>query len=334
MSARKSKKRLRTDRLIILGVLFVCMCGFVLYGSYRLYRVVFPVKEVPEAVVPEKKDVTSENRTADHTRQIEEIKNANALDTVNVTGLSDEELRSLFYSSELTPEQLSSMTGRTWSDDQDFVKPEDLRYIRVLYQNFDNQSTVGEIIMNKDLAAEIEDIFFDLYKHEYQIERMILPDAYGGDDNQSMSNNNTSGFSLRLSDGVSLWPHEHALGLAVDLNPLMNPFVVSTADNYSVSPESAQTYADRTNIRPHMIDHNDYAYQLFTSHGFTWGGDWNERTDYQHFEKGYTPPETLPEDVQKVVDSTKDDQSQSQEDQEEGEALPEEETAANEDAAE
>ena len=300
MSAKKRKKRLRPGRLAVLMILFVILIGGAGYGGYRLFRVFVPKKQVQEVIVPEK-DVTADNVSADHTKQIEAIKKAHALDSVNVTGLSDEEIRSLFYSSEIDESLLNSMRGTTWSDDQDFIKPEQLRYIRVLYKNFDNQDTVGEIILNEQLAAEAEEIFYDLYTHDYQIERMILPDAYGGDDTQSMSNNNTNGFSMRQSDGVSLWPHEHALGLAIDLNPLMNPFVARSAESTFVTPPNAESYADRTNIRPHMIDKNDYAYQVFTAHGFTWGGDWSQRTDYQHFEKGYTAPAELPADVKALL---------------------------------
>ena len=34
-----------------------------------------------------------------------------------------------------------------------------------------------------------------------------------------------------------------------------------------------------------QITHEDLCYKLFTEHGFTWGGDWENVKDYQHFEK-------------------------------------------------
>lgn len=295
---KKKKKVLRTDRLIALLAIVLLLFSGLIYGGYRLFRVFVPVQAEPEVVVPPK-DSTSETVSADHSRQIETIKQSHALDTVNVTGFTDEELRSLFYSSELDDEILSRITGTTYSADQSFITPEDLRYVRVLYKDFSNSPTVGELIVNQTLASDVEEIFYDLYMHDYQIEKMILPDAYGGDDELSMSNNNTSSFSMRFSDGVSLWPHEHALGLAIDLNPLYNPFVMTSGTSQYVSPESGTPYADRSNLRPHMISTDDYAYQVFTAHGFTWGGTWTERTDYQHFEKGYTAPsaDQLPADV-------------------------------------
>lgn len=40
-----------------------------------------------------------------------------------------------------------------------------------------------------------------------------------------------------------------------------------------------------TKIFQYKIDHDDLCYQLFTAHGFTWGGDWNSVKDYPAFEK-------------------------------------------------
>ena len=32
------------------------------------------------------------------------------------------------------------------------------------------------------------------------------------------------------------------------------------------------------------IDESDLAFQIFTRYGFEWGGSWDGRKDYQHFE--------------------------------------------------
>ena len=46
-----------------------------------------------------------------------------------------------------------------------------------------------------------------------------------------------------------------------------------------------EKYLDRNSGVAHMITHEDAAYQIFTKYGFTWGGDWKNSKDYQHFEK-------------------------------------------------
>lgn len=34
-----------------------------------------------------------------------------------------------------------------------------------------------------------------------------------------------------------------------------------------------------------MIDKNDPLYKIFMKHGWSWGGNWSNKKDYQHFEK-------------------------------------------------
>ena len=42
-------------------------------------------------------------------------------------------------------------------------------------------------------------------------------------------------------------------------------------------------YLDREADFPYKINHEDLCFKLFTEHGFEWGGDWEDRKDYQHF---------------------------------------------------
>ena len=123
-----------------------------------------------------------------------------------------------------------------------------------------------------------------LYQASYPIERIRLIDEYGGDDTLSMEANNTSCFNYRVVDGTSSLSR-HAYGLAVDINPLYNPYVTYPNGKRRVSPAASEIYADRSLDFPAKIDKNDLCYQLFTEHGFTWGGNWKTMKDYQHFQK-------------------------------------------------
>ncbi|MCI7321908.1 MAG: M15 family metallopeptidase [Lachnospiraceae bacterium] len=38
-------------------------------------------------------------------------------------------------------------------------------------------------------------------------------------------------------------------------------------------------------IKGTFMEADDQCYKLFTKYGFTWGGDWKNSKDYQHFEK-------------------------------------------------
>lgn len=164
------------------------------------------------------------------------------------------------------------------------VPYEDLRYLNILYIDFHGEEQVGEIICNKAIAQDLVEIFYELYLAEYPLEIVRLVDEYGGDDTLSMEHNNTSCFNFRVVDGTSSLS-KHAYGLAIDINPLYNPYVTWPNGKQRVSPAAGWAYADRSLDFPNKIDENDLCYQLFTEHGFTWGGHWRTMKDYQHFQK-------------------------------------------------
>ncbi|MCM1100003.1 MAG: M15 family metallopeptidase [Clostridium sp.] len=165
------------------------------------------------------------------------------------------------------------------------VSYEDLRYVHILHYDFDGNSAEGELICNKAIAGDLLDIFYELYRNEYQLEKVRLIDEYDGDDNASMADNNTSCFNYRPVEGTDRLSR-HALGMALDINPFYNPYVTyEKGGGMNVSPEGAEQYADRSMEFPYKIDEDDLCYKLFTQHGFTWGGNWNSSKDYQHFQK-------------------------------------------------
>lgn len=165
------------------------------------------------------------------------------------------------------------------------ISYDDLCYVSVLYYNFHDVERAGELICNKAIAQDLVEIFYELYKSEYQIEQIRLIDEYSGDDTLSMQDNNTSCFNYRVVDGTSNLS-KHALGLAIDVNPFYNPYIVYKNDGATyISPQGSETYADRSKDFAYKIDKNDLCYKLFKEHGFIWGGDWNSCKDYQHFQK-------------------------------------------------
>ena len=167
------------------------------------------------------------------------------------------------------------------------VSYEDLRYMNILYYDFNGDVQTGELICNKTIADDLIEIFYELYKNEYQIESVRLIDDYNGDDTASMKANNTSCFNYRPVDGTSSLS-KHALGCAIDINPFYNPYVVFNkrkAGETYISPAGSEIYADRSKVFAYKIDENDLCYKLFKEHGFTWGGNWNSCKDYQHFQK-------------------------------------------------
>ena len=200
-----------------------------------------------------------------------------------LTVKEEDDMAPVFTSEEIPDEVFARMAGKSYKEDCT-VPREDLRYLRISCVGADGSPYVGEMVAAADLAEDLLDIFRQLYETGYPIERMQLIDDYDASDQASMEANNTACFNFRQIAGSTKLSN-HSLGRAVDINPLYNPYVKTTADGTIYDPPSGEAYADRSKDFLYRIDHDDLCYQLFAAHGFTWGGDWNSVKDYQHFEK-------------------------------------------------
>lgn len=191
---------------------------------------------------------------------------------------------SAFSASEISPEVFARIDGKSYKKNCT-VPLSELRYVTLLYHGTDGKTHKGEIICNKAIADDLVEIFSELYKAKYPIESVRLVDEFDADDETSMTANNTSCFNYRTVAGQNKIS-SHGYGLAIDINPLYNPYVKKRKDGSSfVQPEAGAPYTVRSKNFPMKIDRNDLCYKLFKQHGFTWGGDWTSLKDYQHFEK-------------------------------------------------
>lgn len=164
------------------------------------------------------------------------------------------------------------------------VPIKDLCYLKLLHYDLNQEIHIGELICNKSISVELIEIFKELYKHRYPIQKMLLIDYYNGDDNASMLDNNTSAFNFRLIAGSNKLS-KHSTGCAIDINPLYNPYVKECDEETYVLPTDARSYVNRNHDFPYKIEATDICCQLFKKYGFIWGGDWETVKDYQHFEK-------------------------------------------------
>lgn len=188
-----------------------------------------------------------------------------------------------FYVSEIPDDVFERMQGKSYKADCR-VPREELRYVHILHTGFDGETKEGELVVNRAIADDVLDIFEKLYEASYPIEKVRLVDEYDADDEASMSDNNSSSFNYRCISHTNKIS-KHGLGMAVDINTLYNPYVKTVDGKLTIEPAGAGDYVDRNADFPYKIDHDDLCYQLFTEHGFTWGGDWTSCKDYQHFEK-------------------------------------------------
>lgn len=228
--------------------------------------------------------LTQTDTFADGAGGIAQIREMQAESIVDVSGLSQEDITALFYAEEISDTVLARIDGCSYRENED-ISLEELCYVRVLYMGFDGETHIGELIVNDKISSDILEIMQALYRAAYPIERMVLVDAYGGDDGLSMAANNTSAFNYRNVPGTGRLSN-HSYGLAIDINPLYNPYIRTSSDgSVRCDPKEGEAFADREQDFPYKIDHEDLCYELFTAHGFAWGGDWKSVKDYQHFEK-------------------------------------------------
>lgn len=189
-----------------------------------------------------------------------------------------------FYYQDLDDALKARITGMSYPlpDEPCAISYSELCYIGILYCDFAGETHTGELIVNKKLADEVVEIFYELYQNQYPLSSVRLVDDYGepGHDNRSMAANNTSAFNYRRVTG-SKTLSRHSYGAAIDVNPLFNPYI----DKGRIAPPEAAPYADRDADFPGKIDHEDLCYRLFTRNGWSWGGDWSGDKDYQHFSK-------------------------------------------------
>ncbi|MBS1694898.1 MAG: M15 family metallopeptidase [Actinobacteria bacterium] len=161
------------------------------------------------------------------------------------------------------------------------IDPAQLRRVDLDYIGFDGQTQRGSLIVNAELVGPVIDVFEELYRLRYPIEKMRTVEQYrDADDELSMADNNTSAFNCRDIPGTGCWSW-HASGRAIDINPLLNPYIDARG---GFQPANAGPYLDRTRADPGLLHDGDPAVLAFTDRGWRWGGHWRTPIDYQHFE--------------------------------------------------
>ncbi len=173
--------------------------------------------------------------------------------------------------------QAKRMTGVSWRPGCP-VGLRDLRLLRLSHWGFDGTTRTGRLIVHRDVARELVQVFGDLYAARIPIRRMVPVDAYGASDFRSIEADNTSAFNCRFVEGTTRWSN-HAYGTAIDVNPIENPYVSGGRTAHRAS----RPYVARTPRRPGMAYEGGALVRAFDRIGWGWGGRWTSVKDYQHF---------------------------------------------------
>lgn len=161
----------------------------------------------------------------------------------------------------------------------------DLRVLTVSHWGFDGHAHTGRLIVNRAATGPLTRAFAQLYGLHFPIRHLRLADVYGPVRNRPRDGDPSGSFECRQAvpspctggTGTGTWSM-HAYGLAVDLNPVENPYV---GCGQSRDP-TAKRYRDRSHHRRGMVTPRVVA--AFRSIGWGWGGAWTGNTkDYMHF---------------------------------------------------
>jgi D-alanyl-D-alanine carboxypeptidase len=160
-----------------------------------------------------------------------------------------------------------------------------LRVLTVRMWGFDHRAHRGQLIVNARYARGLQSVFAKLLALRFPVRHMRLSETYGG--LRPRDGDVTASFECRQASAspctgpgnkrTGTWSN-HAYGLAVDLNPVENPYVGcgQTRDPRAVS------YMNRSHVRPGMVTRK--VVRAFASIGWKWGGAWTGTTkDYMHF---------------------------------------------------
>ncbi|HOC60392.1 MAG TPA: M15 family metallopeptidase [Smithellaceae bacterium] len=152
-----------------------------------------------------------------------------------------------------------------------------LSLLDVLYYSFDGLLHQGQIIVHAGLEEDVWKIFLLMEKLKFPVHKAIPIAAYRWSDENSMTDNNSSGFNFRVIEGTNKLSL-HSFGCAIDINPVQNPVIYP---NGLIAPPGAKYRPKNkgTFAAGHPV------VQEFISLGWHWGGNFDQPKDYHHFEK-------------------------------------------------
>jgi hypothetical protein len=184
------------------------------------------------------------------------------------------------------PEAVAAeMRGTTWTRGCP-VPLEDLRLLRFNYWGLGGEIKRGPMVVNASVAEDVLWVFEQLFDAGFPLKHVDLAHPFNEHRWQTHPDSRhsvTASFDCRVvitPAGPGTTFSQHSYGLAIDVNPLQNPFV--RADGW-VRNRFAEPYVDRSADLPGMIHPDDVVVRSFAAIGWRWGGTWSGDKDYMHF---------------------------------------------------
>ena len=182
----------------------------------------------------------------------------------------------------LAPAERAQLTGEFWRAGCP-VALANLRILTVSHWDFGGGTQTGALVVNSRAAAPLARVFGKLYRLHFPIRHMQLGDYYGPRGGRPRDGDVSESFECRKAvpspcgAGTGNWSN-HAYGLAVDLNPIENPYTGCGRTRERAS----RPYLKRSRLRAGMV--TPAVVRAFRAIGWGWGGSWSGSTkDYMHF---------------------------------------------------
>jgi hypothetical protein len=179
----------------------------------------------------------------------------------------------------------AEMRGTTWKPGCP-VPLSDLSLLRFNYWGFDGEVKRGPMVVNASVGPDVLWVFGRLFEAQFPLKRVGLTREFKESRLETDPNTRrsvTASFNCRpvvTPAGAGDTFSQHSFGLAVDVNPLQNPYV---REDGWVRNRFARPYVDRSRSLSGMIEEDDVVVRSFATIGWAWGGHWSGGKDYMHF---------------------------------------------------
>ena len=149
--------------------------------------------------------------------------------------------------------------------------------VDVRYRALGGRFHQGQLIIHQEVKTDIVEIFGLMERTEFSVFQVVPIVKYDWSDDLSMADNNTSAFNYRLVLGTDRLSN-HAFGMAVDINPYLNPVI---NEEGRIDPPGASYVPGRAGT----LDDSHPVVREFLNRGWRWGGHFRPKKDYHHFDK-------------------------------------------------
>jgi len=149
--------------------------------------------------------------------------------------------------------------------------------LEVKYYSMDGKIHQGQLLTNKLIADDLTEVFEFILQEKFPLGKVIPAVKYGWNDELSMEDNNSYSFCYR-----NLSYSKHAKGMAIDINPRLNPVRWHKEYSYRKDMPKSGTYNPEV---PGTFTPQHPVVLKFKALGFTWGRHFKRNMDDHHFQK-------------------------------------------------